>query len=94
MYKPYDTDIFPFHESRKYDILTEAFKKTKGAEHMVYFQVNWNKYTDQLSKIVDKEKWSNNTYSNNGILANYIVKTYDKLTSEKKNSNRTKLCII
>ena len=51
---------------------------------MAYFQVNWNKYTDQLSKIVDKEKWSNNTYSNNGILANYIVKTYDKLTSEKK----------
>ena len=84
LYKPYDTDIFPFHESRKYDILTEAFKNTKGAEHMAYFQVNWNKYTDQLSKIVDKEKWSNNTYSNNGILANYIVKTYDKLTSEKK----------
>ena len=51
---------------------------------MAYFQVNWNKYTDQLSKIVDKEKWSNNTYSNNGILANYIVKTYDKLISEKK----------
>ena len=84
LYKPDDTDIFPFHKSRKYDILTEAFKKTKGAEHMAYFQVNWNKYTDQLSKIVDKEKWSNNTYSNNGILANYIVKTYDKLTSEKK----------
>lgn len=94
LYKPDDTDIFPFHKSRKYDILTEAFKNTKGAEHMAYFQVNWNKYTDQLSKIVDKEKWSNNTYSNNGILANYIVKTYDKLTSEKKNSNRTKLCII
>ena len=51
---------------------------------MAYFQVNWNKYTDQLSKIVDKEKQSNNTYSNNGILANYIVKTYDKLISEKK----------
>ena len=84
MYKSDDTDIFPFHESRKYDILTEAFKKTKEAEHMAYFQVNWNKYTDQLSKIVDKEKWSNNTYSNNGILANYIVKTYDKLISEKK----------
>ena len=64
--------------------LQKHLKKTKEAEHMAYFQVNWNKYTDQLSKIVDKEKWSNNTYSNNGILANYIVKTYDKLISEKK----------
>ena len=51
---------------------------------MAYFKVNWNKYTDQLSQIADEENWSNNTYPNNGILANYIVKTYDKLTSEKK----------
>ena len=51
---------------------------------MAYFKVNWNKYTEQLSQIADKENWSNNTYPNNGILANYIVKTYDKLTSEKK----------
>ena len=84
LYKQDDTATFPFHESRKYDILIEAFQNTKGAEHMSYFQVNWNKYTEQLSKIVEKEKWSNNTYPNNGILANYIVKTYDKLTSEKK----------
>lgn len=84
LYKPDDTDTFPFHESRKYDILTKAFKHTKGAEYMSYFQVNWNKYTDQLSKIVDVENWSNSTYPNKGILANYIIKTYDKLTSEKK----------
>ena len=51
---------------------------------MAYFKVNWNKYTEQLSQIADKENWSNSTYPNNGILANYIVKTYDKLTSEKK----------
>ena len=51
---------------------------------MAYFKVNWNKYTEQLSQIADKENWSNNIYPNNGILANYIVKTYDKLTSEKK----------
>lgn len=84
LYKPDDTDIFPFHESRKYDILTEAFKNTKGAEYMSYFQVNWNKYTEQLSQKADYENWSNKTYPNKGILANYIVKTHDKLTSDKK----------
>ena len=70
--------------SQKNVILNLAFKRTKGFEHMAYFKVNWNKYTEQLSQIADKENWSNNTYPNNGILANYIVKTYDKLTSEKK----------
>ena len=35
--------------------LQKHLKKTKEAEHMAYFQVNWNKYTDQLSKIVDKK---------------------------------------
>lgn len=81
---PQNTHAYPFHISQKYDILNIAFKNTKGAEYMAYFKVNWNNYTDQLSKIADKEKWSNNTYPNNGILANYIVKTHDKLTSEKK----------
>lgn len=75
---------YPFHASKKYDILNSIFLNTKGFEHMAYFKVNWNKYTEQLSQIADKENWSNNTYPNNGILANYIVKTYDKLTSEKK----------
>lgn len=84
LYKPYDTSILPFHISRKYDILTTAFENTKGAEHMAYFQVNWNKYTEQLSKIANPENWSSPTYPSKGILANYIVKTYDKLTSEKK----------
>ena len=70
--------------SQKNVILNLAFKKTKGFEHMAYFKVNWNKYTEQLSQIADKENWSNSTYPNNGILANYIVKTYNKLTSEKK----------
>ena len=51
---------------------------------MAYFKVNWNNHTEQLSKIADTENWSNTTYPNNGILANYLVKTYDKLTSEKK----------
>ena len=84
LYLPRDTSTFPFHESRKYDILREAFLNTKGFEYMAYFKVNWNKYTEQLSKIADEENWSNDTYPNKGILANYIVKTYDKLTSEKK----------
>lgn len=84
LYKPNDTATFPFHKSKKYDILTEAFENTKGAEYMSYFQVNWNKYTEQLSKIADTEDWSNPTYPNMGILANYIVKTHDKLALEKK----------
>lgn len=84
LYKPNDTATFPFHVSQKYDILTEAFENTKGAEYMAYFNVNWNKYTEQLFKVADTENWSNPTYPNMGILANYIVKTHDKLASEKK----------
>lgn len=51
---------------------------------MVYFQVNWNKYIEQLSKIANEENWSNETYLNKGILANYSVRIYDKISSEKK----------
>ena len=90
-YESYDCNIeshllpqYPFYESEKYDILNSIFLNTKGFKYMAYFNVNWNKYTEQLSQIADKENWSNSTYPNNGILANYIVKTYDKLTSEKK----------
>lgn len=88
-YECYPTELFNvpneiFHESQKYDILYSLLLNTKGFEHMAYFKVNWNNYTEQLSKIADTENWSNPTYPNNGILANYLVKTYDKLTSEKK----------
>lgn len=88
-YEYYPTKLhgFPrgiFHESKKYDILTSILLNTKGLEYMAYFKVNWNKYTEQLSQIASSENWSNNTYPNNGVLRNYIVKTYDKLTSEKK----------
>lgn len=83
LYKPDDTDTYPFHESRKYDILTEAFKNTKGAEYMAYFQVNWNDYIEDIIKIADKENWSNETYPNNKILTNYMVHTYKKLSSER-----------
>lgn len=83
LYKPDDTDIFPFHESRKYDILAEAFKNTEGVEYMAYFNVNWNDYIEDIIKIADKENWSNDTYPNNKILTNYMVHTYKKLSSEK-----------
>lgn len=73
-----------FHHSQKYDILNPLLLKTKGLEHMAYFKINWNNYTEDLAQIADEECWSNSTYPNNGILANYLVKTYDKLTSEKK----------
>ena len=83
LYKPDDTATFPFPESKKYDILTEAFKNTKGAEYMSYFQVNWNDYIEDILKLADKEIWSNETYPNNKILTNYMVHTYKKLSSEK-----------
>lgn len=73
----------PFHESEKYDILNSLFLNTKGLEHMAYFNVNWNDYTDELSKLAAKEEWSNTTYPDNKILTNYMVHTYKKLTSEK-----------
>lgn len=50
---------------------------------MAFFNVNWNDYTGTLSAIAAPEPWSNDTYPNNGILANYIVKTYEKLQSER-----------
>lgn len=88
-YEYYPTKLygFPsdiFHESKKYDILIPILLNTKGFEHMAYFKVNWNNYTEQLVQIADTENWSNPTYPNNGILANYLAKTYDKATSEKK----------
>lgn len=57
---------------------------SKENQNMDFFKVNWNNYTEELSKKADTENWSNKTYPNNGILTNYIVKTYDKLTDEKK----------
>ena len=82
-----------YHNFGINDIINIAFKNKdstqnssseKGFAQMGYFNVNWNKYTTQLAAIANKENWSNSTYPNNGILANYIVKTYEKLSSEKK----------
>ena len=76
--------LYPFHEDMKYDILKEILPKGDMNQPMAYFQVNWNKYTDELARVAAPENWSNPTYPNKGILANYIVKTYDKLSAEHK----------
>lgn len=73
----------PLPESSKYDILNAIFKNTERAEHMAYFNVNWNDYTETIAKLAQKESWSNETYPDNKILTNYMVHTYKKLTSEK-----------
>lgn len=89
---PSDYKIYPhklhipkhfFHASEKDDIMKTSFKHTEGCEYMAFFNVNWNNYTEKLSAIAMKETWHNKTYPNNGILANYIVKTYSKLLSER-----------
>ena len=69
-YESYDIEmhnlpVFPFHESKKYDILNPIFLSTKGLEHMAYFKVNWNNYTEELSKKANTENWSKQTYPNN-----------------------------
>lgn len=50
---------------------------------MAFFTVNWNNYTKQLALLAAPEIWSNETYPNNGILANYMINTYKKLQSER-----------
>lgn len=50
---------------------------------MIFFNVNWNDYIDDILKIAAPEEWSNSTYPNNGILVNYMVHTFRKLKSEK-----------
>lgn len=87
-YECYHTKLygFPkdiFHESKKYDILIPILLQTKGFEHMAYFNVDWNNYIEELSKMAQDEEWSNTTYPNKKILTNYMVHTYKKLTSEK-----------
>ena len=58
----YNLPTFPFHESKKYDILNPIFLSTKGFEHMAYFNVNWNDYINDLSELAAKEEWSSVTY--------------------------------
>lgn len=75
----------------KEEIIYSSFSKndiiqlsnTMGDNEMTFFKVNWNNYTDQLKKIAATEEWSNSTYPNNGILANYLIHTFEKLKSQK-----------
>lgn len=87
-YETYNEELelskYVFHESEKSDILFSSLIFSKENKHMAFFQVNWKKYTDKLAEIAAPENWSNNTYKNNGILTNYILNTYGKLSSEKK----------
>lgn len=69
---------------QEHHVILSSTTNTQENDNMAYFKVNWNNYTEKLSKKADVENWSNETYPNNGILTNYIVKTYDKLTDEKK----------
>jgi len=72
-----------FPMSQKDDIMAISFKNTKGYEHMAYFNVNWNDFTNELSELASKEEWSSVTYPDKRILTNYMVHTYRKLSSEK-----------
>lgn len=86
-YYPYDFQElppYPFHKSQKYDILNLLLDKTKGLGDMAYFNVDWNDYIEELSKLAQEENWSNSTYPNKRILTNYIAKTYNKLQAERK----------
>lgn len=75
-----------FHKSKINAIIKDIYTKIDLKEYpnMAFFSVNWNNYTEQLSTIAATETWSNNTYPNKGMLANYIVNTYKKLQSERK----------
>ena len=46
-----------------YDIISQSNKQCfhKGDNNMAYFQVNWNNYTEKLSKLAAYESWSNDT---------------------------------
>lgn len=73
-----------FHKDEKDDILNSVLneKISQGESEMGFFNVNWNNFTNDIAAIASPEEWSNNTYPNNGILANYMIHTYEKLKSE------------
>lgn len=87
LYQIYNDELYIpqnfFYKSKKDDIMIISFKNTEGYEYMAYFQVNWNQYTEPLSNLAMKENWSNQTYPDNKILTNYLVHTYEKLSSER-----------
>ena len=74
---------YPFSAAQKDDIIISILKDM-GVQHMAFFKVNWNDYTEELSKKAMKEEWSNATYPGKRILSNYMAHTFDKLMSEHK----------
>ena len=84
--KPFLLRLKQFLKSILHKIIPHDIIKEKDEEisQMAFFQVNWNEYTTGLASIAAPEIWSNETYPNNGILANYIVNTYKKLQAERK----------
>lgn len=101
LYKPDDTATFPFHSSRKYDILTKALKNTKGAEYMevidLYRYMYWGDYNAQIQTLADKaldEKWSFENRSDNGILKNYLENTFLQLQKEDKIIETDTYCLF
>ena len=73
----------PFPLDKKYDILHLTNDKGE-ASVMSYFQVDWEPYVQKLKEKAAAEKWSNSTYTNDGILKNYIAKTHERIVAEKK----------
>ena len=64
-----------------YDTISSS--NTEESNQRAFFNVNWNDYTEIIAKTAAPEVWSNDTYPNNGILANYMINTYKKLQSER-----------
>ena len=97
LYKPDDTATFPFHESKKYDILTEALKNTEGAEsyllnwinnteedyqHMdIYDYMYWGDYNAQIQALADKALDEKWSFEEKND--NLILKNYLKYTFNK-----------
>lgn len=52
-----ESTFVPFHNSIKNAILISSLLKTKGAEHMKHFQVNWKDYTEELANKANDESW-------------------------------------
>lgn len=81
-YREYKNPDEIFTYMNRYDKIESSTNEEEN-NHMTYFQVNWNDYTQELASLAIKENWSNDTYPDNKILTNYMVHTYKKLSSER-----------